>query len=148
MITGVVHTGLVVKDMEPMIRFYGENFGFEKVLDTQVEGPEADNIVNFHIESERIVVMALGDKQIEMLEYRPSGREYPQDYRSNDLFGVHLALETDDMEMDYQRLVNQMIAGAANESRTNQRAGIHIGPTEPLFLAVQDCHLDSWLQSF
>ena len=36
MITGLTHTGLVVKDMDQMISFYSENFGFQKVLDTQV----------------------------------------------------------------------------------------------------------------
>ena len=104
MITGVGHTGIVVNDMDKMIAFYQDNFGFEKVLDTQVGGKEADDIVNFQIESERIVMMALGETQIEMLEYRPSGREYPADYLSNDLFGVHLALETNDMEKEYQQL--------------------------------------------
>jgi hypothetical protein len=48
--------------------------------------------------------MALGEIQIEMLAYRPVGRGYPADYSSNDLFGVHLALITNDMESDYQRL--------------------------------------------
>ena len=107
MIKGVAHTGLVVEDMDRMIEFYSQNFGFQKVLDTQVGGKEADDIVNFQIESERIVIMELGGNQIELLEYRPKGREYPQDYCSNDLFGVHLSLETDNMEEDYRRLKNR-----------------------------------------
>jgi catechol 2,3-dioxygenase-like lactoylglutathione lyase family enzyme len=48
--------------------------------------------------------MKLGDAQIELLQYKPTGRDYPKDYKSNDLFGVHLALETDDMEKDYATL--------------------------------------------
>jgi len=136
MITGVGHTGLVVKDMDKMIAFYRDNFGFETVLDTQVEGKETDDIVNFHVESERIVMMALGETQIEMLEYRPSGRGYPSDYLSNDLFGVHLALETDNMEQDFQQLKEKGVTIISNGPQT-------IPDTHPIFagtkvLYVQD----------
>lgn len=104
MITGMGHTGVVVRDMEKMIAFYCEVFGFRLILDTMVGGKETDNIVDFAVERERIVVLQLGETQIELLEYRPSGRDYPEDYRSNDLFGVHLAFLTDDMERDYALL--------------------------------------------
>lgn len=87
-----------------MVAFYRETFGFQVILDTQVGGKEADDIVNFNVESERIVLMKLGDNQIELLQYRPMGRGYPDDYKSNDLFGVHVALQTDDMEKDYAML--------------------------------------------
>jgi len=104
MITALGHTGLVVKDMETMVAFYRENFGFQVVLDTEVSGKETDDIVDFHVERERIVVMALGENQIELIEYRPTGRGYPKDYKSNDLFGVHLALHTDNIERDFTML--------------------------------------------
>jgi catechol 2,3-dioxygenase-like lactoylglutathione lyase family enzyme len=104
MITGLSHTGLVVKDMEKMIAFYRDIFGFEVILDTAVSGQEADRIVDFHVEHERIVLMELQNSQIELLEYRPTGRGYPEDYKSNDLFGVHLALQTNDMEGDFAAL--------------------------------------------
>ncbi|MFH0814391.1 MAG: VOC family protein [Pseudomonadota bacterium] len=104
MITSLGHTGIVVNDMEKMIAFYGDTFGFQVVLDTTVSGTETNNIVNFPVENERIVVMERGGMQIELLEYRPMGRGYPDDYKSNDLFGVHLAFQTDDMERDYARL--------------------------------------------
>ena len=134
MITGMGHTGLVVKDMDKMIAFYQDNFGFEKVLDTQVGGKEADDIVNFHVESERIVMMALGETQIEMLEYRPSGRGYPDDYLSNDLFGVHLALETDNMDQDYLKLKEN---GATIISKGPQT----IPETHPIFAGTKVLYL-------
>ncbi|MCD6353555.1 MAG: VOC family protein [Proteobacteria bacterium] len=110
MITALSHTGLVVKDMDKIAGFYKEVFGFKVVLDTQVKGKEADDIVNFHVESERIVLMQLGKTQIEMIEYKPAGKKYPKDYRSNDLFGVHLALQTDNMEKDYALLQEKGVA--------------------------------------
>jgi catechol 2,3-dioxygenase-like lactoylglutathione lyase family enzyme len=104
MIAGMSHTGVVVKDMERMVSFYRDIFGFQVVLDTQVSGKETDDIVNFRVERERIVLMERNQMQIEFLEYRPSGRGYPDDYKSNDLFGVHLAFQTDDMDKDYAML--------------------------------------------
>lgn len=130
MITSVAHTGLVVKNMDKMIRFYHENFGFQKVVDTQVKGKEANDIVNFQIESERIVIMELAGKQIEMLEYQPAGRNYPEDYSSNDLFGVHLSLETDNMEADYQRLKE-------NGARIISRGPQTIPDTHPVFAGTK-----------
>jgi uncharacterized glyoxalase superfamily protein PhnB len=116
--------------MDKMIAFYRDNFGFETVLDTQVEGKETDDIVNFHVESERIVMMALGENQIEMLQYRPSGREYPADYLSNDLFGVHLALETDNMEQDYQQLKEKGVTIISKGPQT-------IPDTHPIFAGTK-----------
>jgi glyoxylase I family protein len=104
MITGLGHTGVVVRDMDKMIAFYKDIFGFEVVLDTSVIGEETDNIVNFPVERERIVILQLGEMQVELLEYRPSGRDYPEDYQSNDLFGMHLAFQCDDMEKDFAML--------------------------------------------
>ena len=105
MVTGISHTGIVVKNMDQMVSFYHDAFGFEVVLDAVAPpGNETDGIVDFEVERERIVLMQLGDKQIELLEYRPTGRDYPDDYKSNDLFGVHLALATDDIDGDYATL--------------------------------------------
>jgi catechol 2,3-dioxygenase-like lactoylglutathione lyase family enzyme len=51
-ITGFSHTGVVVKDMEKMITFYRDTFGFQVILDTLVSGKETDDIVNFQVERE------------------------------------------------------------------------------------------------
>ena len=140
MITGVGHTGIVVNDMDKMIAFYQDNFGFEKVLDTQVGGKEADDIVNFKIESERIVMMALGETQIEMLEYRPSGREYPADYLSNDLFGVHLALETNDMEKEYQQLKEKGVTIISKGPQTIPDSHPILAGTKVLYIQDPEGH--------
>jgi len=140
MITGVGHTGIVVKDMDKMIAFYCDNFGFEKVLDTLVNGKEADDIVNFHIEFERIVLLARGDTQIELLEYRPSGREYPADYMSNDLFGVHLAFETDNMEGDYRRLKEKGVKIISNGPQTMPNTHPVFAGTKVLYLQDPEDH--------
>jgi glyoxylase I family protein len=130
MITGLGHTGLVVKDMDRMIRFYRETFGFEVVLDTQISGKEVDGIVNFRVESERIVLIKLGETQVEMLEYRPVGRGYPEDYKSNDLFGVHLAFITDDMERDHAMLKAKGVKIISNGPQT-------IPETHPIFAGTK-----------
>lgn len=105
MVTGISHTGIVVRNMDDMVSFYRDAFGFEVVLDAAVPpGKETDGIVGFEVQRERIVLMQLGQQQIELLEYKPGGRQYPADYKSNDLFGMHLSLATDDMAGDYAKL--------------------------------------------
>ena len=131
MITSLSHTGIVVRNMEKMIAFYRDTFGFQIALDTQVSGKETDNIVNFALERERIVLMNLGEMQIELLEYRPAGRGYPVDYKSNDLFGVHLAFKTDDMERDYAML-------KANGMEIISKGGFQtIPPEHPIFAGTK-----------
>lgn len=130
MVTGVGHTGLVVRDMDKMVAFYRDTFGFEVVLDTRVEGNEADRIVGFHVERERIVILKLGEHEIELLEYRPSGRDYPEDYRSNDLFGVHLALKTNDMQHAYGKLKEKGVTILSEGPQT-------IPETHPVFAGTK-----------
>jgi catechol 2,3-dioxygenase-like lactoylglutathione lyase family enzyme len=140
MITGLAHTGLVVKDMDRMILFYRDAFGFEVVLDTQVSGKEADNIVDFHVESERIVVMRLGENEIEMLEYRPVGRNYPEDYKSNDLFGVHLAFMTDNIEKDYANLKEKGVMVISNGPQTIPKTHPVFAGTKVLYIQDPEGH--------
>ena len=134
MITLVGHAGIVVKNMDKMVTFYKEVFGFEAILDTRVGGQEADDIVGFHVESERIVLLKLGEAQIELLEYSPAGREYPKDYKSNDLFGVHVAFQTNDMEGDYAMLKQKGVPIISNGPQT-------IPKTHPIFAGTKVLYL-------
>jgi len=140
MIKAVGHAGIVVKDMDKMIAFYRDAFGFQVVLDTQVGGKEADDIVNFHVESERIVLLQLGEIQIEFLEYRPAGRGYPDDYRSNDLFGVHLALQTDDMEKDYAMLKAKGVTVISKGPQTIPKSHPIFAGTKVLYIQDPEGH--------
>ena len=140
MIKAVGHAGIVVKDMDKMIAFYRDAFGFQVALDTQVGGKEADDIVNFHVESERIVLLQLGEIQIEFLEYRPAGRGYPDDYRSNDLFGVHLALQTDDMEKDYAMLKAKGVTVISKGPQTIPKSHPIFAGTKVLYIQDPEGH--------
>jgi catechol 2,3-dioxygenase-like lactoylglutathione lyase family enzyme len=134
MIKSVGHAGLVVRDMDKMVDFYKDAFGFEVVLDTMVGGKEADDIVGFPVKSERIVLMKLGDAQIELLQYKPAGRDYPKDYKSNDLFGVHLAFQTDDIEKDCAVLNGKGVTIISNGPQT-------IPETHPIFAGTKVLYL-------
>ena len=140
MITGLSHTGLVVKNMDEMISFYKDIFGFEMVLDTRVEGKETNDIVGFRVESERIVLLQLGESQIELLEYKPAGREYPKDYKSNDLFGVHVALLTDNMEQDYERLKKKGVKIISQSPQTIPKEHPFFAGTKVLYLQDPEGH--------
>ena len=130
MITALGHTGVVVRDMDKMVAFYQDIFGFKVVVDTTVGGEETDNIVNFSVEHLRIVAMQLGEMQIELLEYKPSGRDYPEDYKSNDLFGVHLAFQTDDMEKDFAILKEKGV-------KIISKGGPQTIPDHPIFTGTK-----------
>ena len=140
MITALAHTGLVVKDMDKIVAFYRDTFGFKVVLDTTVSGKETDAIVDFHVESERIVVMQLGETQIELLEYRPIGRDYPEDYKSNDLFGIHLALRTDNMERDYALLQEKGITIISKGPQTIPENHLLFAGTKVLYFQDPEGH--------
>jgi catechol 2,3-dioxygenase-like lactoylglutathione lyase family enzyme len=140
MIKSVGHAGLVVRDMDKMVDFYKDAFGFEVVLDTMVGGKEADDIVGFPIKSERIVLMKLGDAQIELLQYKPAGRDYPKDYKSNDLFGVHLALETDDMERDYAMLKAKAVTIISKGPQTIPKSHPIFAGTKVLYIQDPEGH--------
>jgi len=140
MITGLSHTGLVVKNMDEMINFYKDIFGFKILLDTRVEGKETDDIVGFRVESERIVLIQLGESQIELLEYKPSGREYPKDYKSNDLFGVHVALLTDNMEQDFERLKRKGVKLISKSPQTIPKEHPLFAGTKVLYLQDPEGH--------
>ena len=70
MVTEISHTGIVVKNMEEMVSFYREAFGFEVVLDASVPpGEGTDGIVDFEVAHERIVMMQLSAQRLSLLNY-------------------------------------------------------------------------------
>ena len=140
MISRVSHTGLVAKNMEKMVKFYCEFFGFEVIMDSEVTGKVTDDIVNFHVESKRIVLLKLGETTVEILEYKPEGRSYPEDYMSNDIFGVHLAFETDDMEKDYLILKKEGVKIISSGPQTVPEGNPSLARTKVLYFQDPEGH--------
>ena len=83
MITGFHHTGIVVRDLESMVRFYTEVIGLEKLMELDsVAPPEGDHTGVPGARRKLVFVGYANDHQIELVHYfeprdrggRPSGQ--------------------------------------------------------------------------
>lgn len=101
------HIALIVKDREKSIKFYQENFGFEKYFEHDVPAP--------HVE--KIVYLKLGDTILEFV-HSPNGPANS---------GYHFCLITDSFDEDYQRLEKAGVpveqAAHPTDARTPEEKG-------------------------
>lgn len=95
------HIALTVKDRDRSIKFYEENFGFQKYFEHDVPVPFI----------EKIVYLRLGDTVLELI-HTPAGQANA---------GYHFCLTTDDFDGDYQRLVNAGVHVAQEPHPTDAR---------------------------
>lgn len=101
---------------------------------------ELDQLVNFYVESERIVMMKLGETLLEILCYAPIGRGYPLDFKSNDVFAVHLAFETNDIEGEFQKLKRTGIIPVSAEPQTVPASNPDLAGTKVLYFLNPEGH--------
>lgn len=62
---GLSHINLTVVDVDRSVRFYTDVFGFEKIFDEQMEGPEFDKVVGFEGAQCRTAGGRVGDVRLE-----------------------------------------------------------------------------------
>ena len=77
MIRGIHHVALATSDIDRLVRFYREGFGFEVVasMGWEVGSTRIDEIVGLKDSSCRQVMMRAGNTHIEIFQYKtPSGR--------------------------------------------------------------------------
>jgi catechol 2,3-dioxygenase-like lactoylglutathione lyase family enzyme len=97
--------GMTVSDMDRAVEFYSNVLAFEKISDTEVYGPEYEQLTGVFGLRIRIVRMKLGNEQIELTDYlTPGGKPNPADTRSNDLWFQHMAIVVKDMDQAYAQL--------------------------------------------
>ena len=106
MITGMNHTGFVVKDLDKAIEFYRDVVGLTVVTTREREGEPISQVVGY--ENSRIKVALLGKGRghlVELVQYiHPTGSERPSEER-NTLGAAHLAFDAEDIEQTYQYLI-------------------------------------------
>jgi catechol 2,3-dioxygenase-like lactoylglutathione lyase family enzyme len=111
--------GITVKDMNTSEEFYNQVLGFRKVSDAEYYGEEyekLEGIFGLHI---RVVVMQLGDEQIELTDYLTSGgRSIPEDARANDLSFQHIAIVVSDMDKAYEQLRKYHVEFVSTQPQT------------------------------
>src|SRR4051794_35193551 len=103
--TAVDSVGITVSDLDSSVDFYSKVLTFEKVSETEAEGPEYEHLQGVFGLHTRTARMRLGGEYIELTEYlAPRGRPLALAERANDRAFQHIAIITSDMEQAYRRL--------------------------------------------
>jgi len=115
LVTAVDSIGLTVSDLDRSVDFYSKVLSFEKVSETEVDGPEHEHLQGVFGLRMRIARMRLGEEFIELTEFlAPRGRPAPPDARANDRWFQHIALITSDMDRAYKRLRENKVQHASS----------------------------------
>ncbi len=110
MLKSVVHTSWTVENLDRSIAFYRDMLGFELVQTRERRGPEIETVVGFPDTELRIGFLRIpgapvgaSGHHLELIEYRnPRGKKLA--VRTCDTGSAHLALQTDSIHEDYERL--------------------------------------------
>jgi catechol 2,3-dioxygenase-like lactoylglutathione lyase family enzyme len=107
MILGIHHTALSTPDLDRLVRFYRDLFGFEIEFDFPWdETNEAFKQTHAVRESAgRVVMLANGASRLEIFEYRKPVPRPDVPGRANADLGIgHFCIEVRDIEKEYERL--------------------------------------------
>jgi len=107
MFVGIHHTALSTPDLDRLLRFYRDLFGFEIEFDFPWdESNEAFRKTHAVRESAgRVVMLANGSHRLEIFEYRKPVPRSDIPARANADLGIsHFCIEVRDIEKEYERL--------------------------------------------
>ena len=97
----LLRVGLNVSELALLQGFYVDALGFE-ASSAPAADPGLARLLG--VRAVRCVRLRRGGQAVELCQCDPPGAPYPAERSSNDLMFQHLALTTDDMGCDYQRL--------------------------------------------
>ena len=103
MITGMYHTGFVVKDLDKAVEFYRDVVGLTAVASRERVGKSISQVVGYENTHLKIAFLNTGNgHNLELIQYvHPAGSDWPSDER-NTLGAAHLAFYVDDIEQTHQ----------------------------------------------
>jgi len=106
--------GITVADMDRSLEFYTKVLHFEPVSDTEVWGPQYEQLQGIFGLRLRVVRLRLDGEFLELSEYlTPKGRPFPVDSRSNDRWFQHIAIIVSDMDRAYDWLRKNKVQHAS-----------------------------------
>jgi catechol 2,3-dioxygenase-like lactoylglutathione lyase family enzyme len=115
LVTGVDSIALTVSDLDRSVNFYSKVLSFEKVSETEIDGPEYEHLEGVFGLRMRTARLRLGDEFIELNEFlAPRGRAAPVDARSNDRWFQHIAIIVSDMDRAYKWLRENKVQHASS----------------------------------
>lgn len=114
-ITGILHTGLTVRDLDRSLHFYVDLLGLELVHTQVGDNAYTRELVGISDAILKAALLKLGDDdsggshRLELIEYlQPKGVQI--ETRPCDNGAAHLALRTDDCRGAYERLAAQGVS--------------------------------------
>jgi len=128
LVNAVDSIGLTVSDLDRSVEFYSKVLSFEKISESEVDGPEYEHLEGVFGLRVRTARLRLGDEFIELSEYlAPHGRPVPVDAKANDRWFQHVAIITSDMDRAYiwlrQNRVQHASSGPQRLPDWNKNAG-------------------------
>ena len=114
MITGMNHTGFVVRDVEASADFYMNVIGLKEVARRERDGGPISDVVGYENTHLKAVLLGLDENNghiLELVQYiRPEASDRPTEERAV-LGASHLCFDVDDINATF----NAMIANGAKE---------------------------------
>lgn len=97
------HVAIGVSDMEKALSFYRDLIGMEVVFDIEAQGPVMDVIQGLDGAEARIVMLRLGEQNIELFQYRsPPAKPVSAGLRMSDRGLTHFALKVSNLDELYE----------------------------------------------
>ncbi|MFM7274071.1 MAG: VOC family protein [Gammaproteobacteria bacterium] len=107
MIRGIHHVALATSDIDRLVSFYEQGFGFEVIasMGWEVGSTRIDEIVGLKDSSCRQVMMRAGNIHIEIFQYRtPEGRPVDPKRPPSDHGYTHFCVDVTDIDYEYERM--------------------------------------------
>lgn len=106
MITGIHHTGINVRDMARMLKFYTEGLGFEPAGEAfeWADAPLLDHIVDVPGSAARGIMLRAGSCYLELFHYSAPAPESTRPLRPHDRGYTHLCIDVTDIAQDMAHL--------------------------------------------
>ncbi len=102
--TRISRIALTVADVGRSERFYRDGLGFKQVSTQLLDDPAYAQLYGVPHARIHVVIMQLGDEQIEFDQFDRRGQAYPRDSRSEDRWFQHFAIVVGDMDRAYAQL--------------------------------------------
>jgi catechol 2,3-dioxygenase-like lactoylglutathione lyase family enzyme len=95
---------VTVSDLDRTQAFYRDGLGFETAGQGEMVGDGFAHLVGLRDGRAKTLTMRLGQDEVTFVEYERSGKSYPADSRSPDLWFQHFAIVVSDMDKAYAAL--------------------------------------------
>jgi catechol 2,3-dioxygenase-like lactoylglutathione lyase family enzyme len=106
MIRGIHHVAVSTNDLDRLVAFYTELFGFERVMKTEWrDRPIIDRMIGLRGSAARQVMLKAGNAYLELFEYEtPGGPPVDPDHLVSDRGYTHFCIDVTDIDAEYERL--------------------------------------------